>query len=89
MRGCSRRRLLFGEGANVDNQVPDLRVGGAAFGLGRHLALAAANDVEQFPSSLPARALGSVQSSRVSSMLVARSVLPFPLSPWHMEQSIW
>src|SRR5208282_6626434 len=39
-------------------------------------------------SSLPARVLGSVQSSRVSSMLVAISVLPFPLSPWHMEQSI-
>src|ERR1700722_3964848 len=39
-------------------------------------------------SCLPARDLGSVQSSRVSSMPVARSVLPFPLSPWHMEQSI-
>src|ERR1035438_87985 len=38
-------------------------------------------------SVLPEREAGSVQSSSFSCMLVASSVLPLPLSPWHTAQS--
>src|ERR1035437_2496078 len=44
--------------------------------------------VNRFSSAIAFSVFGLVQSASFSPMPLARSVLPFPLSPWHIAQSI-